>query len=211
MAAIRKHGQGKISQFEVSTLSGDPQAGTPHAAEAFWHKYGLEPAGPDALRLGAEAIHGRIIKLHEEGGLFRLSVQRLLSLRPLRHQRHPDPNSRQQGQGVPARRPSGHHRRPRNRRGQVAPQAALSTMRMRSSCPLLPGSLICLGPPDGTRSITDDDVDSYISPQARLAREYPVHRPAATFPAAIITNWRTNKGRRRHWPGAWNHLRLVTV
>ena len=54
----------------------DGLAKTPHAAQAFqqttdWR----QPA--EALRLGAETVYGRLIKLHEEGGLFRLSVQRL--------------------------------------------------------------------------------------------------------------------------------------
>lgn len=55
----------------------DQLAKTTLAAESFRRQHGLEPAGPEALRLGAEAIQSRIIKLHNEGGLFRLSVQRL--------------------------------------------------------------------------------------------------------------------------------------
>jgi hypothetical protein len=36
----------------------------PFAAEAFRRHYKLEPAGPEALRLGAEAAQGRLVKLH---------------------------------------------------------------------------------------------------------------------------------------------------
>ena len=35
------------------------------------------PAGPEALRIGAEAVQARLIRIHEQGGLFRLSVQRM--------------------------------------------------------------------------------------------------------------------------------------
>lgn len=54
----------------------DALANTALAGEAFRRRYGLK-AGPEAMRLGAEAVHDRLIRLHEEGGLFRLSVQQL--------------------------------------------------------------------------------------------------------------------------------------
>jgi hypothetical protein len=56
---------------------------------------------------------------------------------------------------------------------------------------LTPRFLLILGPPNGTRSIPDHEVDSYNALQARLARDYLIHRPAATFTAATIRSWRT--------------------
>jgi hypothetical protein len=55
----------------------DEVANTPLAAEAFRRKYHLAPASPGDMRLGAEAVHEPLVTLHREGGLFRLSAQRL--------------------------------------------------------------------------------------------------------------------------------------
>lgn len=59
--------------------------------------------------------------------------------------------------------------------------------------PLTPRLLIVLGESHGTRSIPDDEVDSYNALQARLARDYLIHRPTAAFTAATIANWRTRR------------------
>jgi hypothetical protein len=56
------------------------QAKTPLAAAAFRRHYGLEPTGSEAMRLGAEATLEHLVNLHQEGGLFRLSVQRLFEM-----------------------------------------------------------------------------------------------------------------------------------
>jgi hypothetical protein len=50
------------------------------AAAAFQRDHGLVPAGPEALRMGATAVQERLITMHNEGGLFRLSVQRLYEM-----------------------------------------------------------------------------------------------------------------------------------
>jgi hypothetical protein len=55
----------------------DYLATTPFAAEAFYRNHGLVPAGPEAMRLGAEESQERIVTLHKQGGLFRISVQNL--------------------------------------------------------------------------------------------------------------------------------------
>jgi hypothetical protein len=57
--------------------------------------------------------------------------------------------------------------------------------------PLTPRLLVIFGPPNGTRAIPDHEVDSHNALQARLARDYLIHRPATTFTAATITTWRT--------------------
>jgi hypothetical protein len=48
-----------------------------------------------------------------------------------------------------------------------------------------------VGLPDGARSLSNDEVDWYNALQVRLARDYLIHRPAASFPAATIAGWRT--------------------
>jgi hypothetical protein len=170
----------------------DALANTSHAAEAFRQKYGLEPAGPEALRLGAEAIHGRLIKLHEEGGLFRLSVQRLFEKVCDRFDTKgiqiltPASTSKEFLLGdlpaITVDRATG----AAGRAGGVTIDQADEILMT-----LTPRFLLILGPPNGTRSIPDHEVDSYNALQARLARDYLIHRPAATFTAATIRSWRT--------------------
>jgi hypothetical protein len=124
----------------------DRMAKSPHAAHAFRQKYNIAAAAPGALRLGAEAIYGRLIKLHEEGGLFRLSVQRLFE----------KVCDRFDAKGVQIlTRPVGTRSscsatfrpsRSTERQAKLA-LASPSTRPMRSSCPSLPGSwspLVCL-------------------------------------------------------------------
>jgi hypothetical protein len=170
----------------------DALASTSHAAGAFRQKYGLEPAGPEALRLGAEAIHGRLIKLHEEGGLFRLSVQRLFE----------KVCDRFDVRGVQILTPASASKDfllgdlpaiTVNRATGAAGRAAGVTIDQADEIlmPLTPRLLIAFGPPNGTRAIPDHEVDEHNALQARLARGYLIHRPAATFTAATITAWRT--------------------
>lgn len=171
----------------------DALASTSVAAEAFRQKYGLEPAGPEALRLGAEAVHGRLIKLHEEGGLFRLSVQRLFE----------NVCDRFDTRGIQILTPASASKEfllgdlpaiTVDRATGAAGRAAGVTIDQADEIlmPLTPRLLIILGPPNGTRAIPDHEVDSHNTLQARLARDYYlIHRPAATFTAATITTWRT--------------------
>jgi Protein of unknown function (DUF4238) len=168
----------------------DRMAKTPHAAYAFEQKYGIAAAGPEALRLGAEAIHDRLIKLHDEGGLFRLSVQRLFE----------KVCDRFDAKGVQILTPASQGaefllgdlpaitiNRASGEAGPGVPIDQADGIVM----PLTPRLLVCVGLPDGTRSIPDDEVDFYNALQVRLAREYLIHRPAATFTAADFTSWRT--------------------
>ena len=161
---------------------------TPLAVEAFQQAYGLVAAGPEARRLGAEVIHGRLIKLHEEGGLFRLSVQRLFE----------KVCDRFETRGIQILTPGS-----RDKEFLLGNLPAITIDRTTGATgvpvddadeivmPLTPRLLIVLGMSNGTRSILDDEVDSYNALQARLARDYLVYRPTATFTAATIANWRT--------------------
>ena len=145
-------------------------------------------AGPEARRLGAEAVYGRLIKLHEEGGLFRLSVQRLFE----------EVCDRFETRGIQILTPDS-----RDKEFLLGDLPAITIDRTTGATgvpvddadeivmPLTPRLLIVLGVSNGTRSIPDDEVDSYNALQARLARDYLIHRPAATFTAATIANWRT--------------------
>jgi hypothetical protein len=56
--------------------------------------------------------------------------------------------------------------------------------------PLAPRLLVAIGPPNGSRQLTDAEVDRYNTMQVRQAREYVLYRPAADF-AASITTWGT--------------------
>jgi hypothetical protein len=161
-------------------------AKTPLAAAAFEKTYGLAAAGPEALRMGAEEIVDRLVQLHKDGGLFRLSVQRLFETVCARFDSKgiqiltPASSTKEfllgdtpaltldqatgavgLGQGVPA---------------DQADQIFM---------PLAPRLLVAVGPPDGTRSIPDDEVDQYNRWQARAAHDYLIHRPGANFTASI--------------------------
>lgn len=56
--------------------------------------------------------------------------------------------------------------------------------------PITPRLLIAIGPPNGSRTIDDAEVDSYNGMQVREARDYVLHRPGANL-AASIAAWRT--------------------
>jgi hypothetical protein len=166
----------------------DALANTSLAAEAFRRKYGLEPAGPEAMRLGAGAVHDRLIKLHEEGGLFRLSVQRLFEKVCDRFDTRGiqilTPASKAK-EFLIGDRPTITVDRATGAAGPGVPIDDADEILM----PLTPRLLVIVGLPDGIRSIPDEEVDSHNALQARLARDYLIHRPAAIFPAATITSW----------------------
>jgi Protein of unknown function (DUF4238) len=168
----------------------DRMAKTRYAAHAFEQKYRIAAAGPEALRLGAEAIYDRLIRLHEEGGLFRLSVQRLFE----------KVCGRFDTRGIQILTPAS-----TTKEFLIGDLPAITVDRATGAAgpgvpiddadeilmPLTPRLLVVVGLADGTRSIPDDDVDSHNALQARLARDYLIHRPAASFPAATIASWRT--------------------
>jgi Protein of unknown function (DUF4238) len=168
----------------------DQVAQTSLAAEAFRRRYGLEPAGPQALRLGAEASQERLVKLHEAGGLFRLSVQRLFEKVCERFDARgveiltPASVTKEYVLGdVPAITVATAMGAFGLSQGITVDQADKIVM------PLTPRLLVAIGPPDGERTLADGEVDAYNEMQVREARDYVVHRPAANF-AADIASWR---------------------
>jgi hypothetical protein len=143
------------------------------------------PAGPQAMRTGAEESEARVVVLHKQGGLFRIIVQNL-------HEKVSD-RFGTRGAGIltpasvgkeflfgdvppspsPVRSlrpgPGDHRRRGRPDRDAPSPPPA---RRHR--------------PPDGSRQLTDAEADLYNTMQVRQARAYIVHRPAlrASLPSA---------------------------
>jgi hypothetical protein len=168
----------------------DQLADTEFAAEAFRREYHLEPAGPEAQRLGAEASQERLITLHREGGLFRLSVQRLFE----------KVCDRFDAKGVEILTPATVTKEfllgdvPAITIAQATGAFGLSQgvtvdEADKIVMPLSPRLLVAIGPPDAARTIADDEVDSYNEMQVREARDYVVYRPGANLAAAIAA-WR---------------------
>jgi Protein of unknown function (DUF4238) len=166
----------------------DQTARTPLAAEAFRRRYGLVRAGSEALRLGAEASQERLVTLHRGGGLFRLSVQRFFE----------KVRDRFDVKGVEILTASGSKE---FLLGDVPAITIAATGAYGLSqgvtideadkivMPLTPRLLVAIGPPNASRTITDDEVDSYNEMQVREARDYVVYHPGANL-AATIAAWR---------------------
>jgi hypothetical protein len=169
----------------------DAIAKTPLAAEAFRRKYHLAPAGAGDLRLGAEAFHEPMVTLHREGGLFRLSVQRLYEKVCVRFD----------SRGVEILTPAS-----ANKEFLIGDSPAITLKQSTGEfgisqgitvdeadeifMPLTPRLLVVVGPPDAARALPDDEVDAYNKMQAREAKDYVIRRPSANF-AASIAAWRT--------------------
>jgi Protein of unknown function (DUF4238) len=167
------------------------QAKTSLAAEAFRRRYGLEPAGPEALRLGAEAVVDRLVQRHKEGGLFRRSVQRLFEMvcdrfdaRGIQILTPASPSKEFLLGDIPALTVDHATGAVGIAQGVTADQADEIFM------PLAPGLLVAVGSANATRSIPDDEVDLYNQRQARAAQDYLIYRPGASFTANIIAAWR---------------------
>jgi hypothetical protein len=142
------------------------------------------PAGPQAMRMGAEESEARVVMLHKQGGLFRLIVQNL----------HEKVSDRLDTRGVEILTPAsvgkeflfgdvppspspvrslrpgpGDHRR-RGRPDRDAPH---------------PHLLVAIAPPNGSRQLTGAEVGLYNTMQVRQARDYVVHRPALRASLAL--------------------------
>jgi hypothetical protein len=169
----------------------DEIAKTPLAAEAFRRKYNLAPASPGDLRLGAEAFHEPMVTLHREGGLFRLSVQRL----------YEKVCDRFDSRGVEILTPASANKEfligdvpaitLKHSTGEFGISQGISVDEADEIfMPLTPRLLVVVGPPNAARTVSDDEVDAYNKMQVREARDYVFHRPNANL-AASITAWRT--------------------
>jgi hypothetical protein len=140
--------------------------------------------------MGIEAAQGRSVKLHEEGGLFRLSVQRL----------YEKVCDRFDAKGVELRVPANSSKE--FLLGDVPALTIDSTSGAIGLAggvaideadeivmPLAPGLLVAVGPPDGTRMLSDDQVDACNARQVQVAREYVVYRLSAHLAADVLA-WR---------------------
>jgi hypothetical protein len=168
----------------------DRASSQPLAAQAFLDKYGLYPAGPEAMRLGAESMVERLVKLHQDGGLFRLSVQRMFE----------KVSDRFGVRGVEILTPASAEKEfllgdvPAITIDRAGTYGVLHGVTVDDAekivMPLTPRLLVAIGPSDGARAIADDEVDSYNEMQVRAAREYVLFRPGANLATAIAA-WRT--------------------
>lgn len=146
-------------------------------------------AGPEPLHLGAEALVERLVKLRQEGGLFRLSVQRLFE----------KVIDRFGTRGVEILTPASAAKEfllgdvPAMTIGQTGAYGLSRGITVDDAAkivlPLTPRLLVAIGPADAARSIIDDEVDMYNEMQVREARDYVLYRPGANF-AADIAGWR---------------------
>lgn len=140
--------------------------------------------------MGAEAVLERLVQLHKEGGLFRLSAQWLFEM----------VRDRFDTRGIQILTPASPSKEfllgdilaltLDHATGAVGlAQGVTVDYADEIFMPLAPRLLVAVGPSDGARSISDDEVDQYNQRQARAAHDYLIHRPGANFTASIAT-WR---------------------
>lgn len=165
-------------------------AKTPLAAEAFRRKYSLVPASRGDLWRGAELFFEPMVTMYREGGLFRLSVQRLyenvldrFGNRGAEILIPASPNKEFLIGDVPAITLKGSTGEFGISQGITVAEADEIFM------PFTPRLLVAVGPPNAVRQLSDDEVDEYNEMQVREAKAYVIHRPSANF-AARIKAWR---------------------
>ena len=166
-------------------------AKTPWAAEAYQRRYGIVPAGPEGMRRGAELFHERVITLHSQGGLFRISVQNLFekvcdrfAARGVEILTPANPGKEFLLGDFPAITIASATGQFGLSQGVTVDEADMIFM------PLTPRLLVVIGPANAARTISDADVDAFNQMQIREARDYVLHRPGADFVASIAA-WRT--------------------
>jgi len=158
---------------------------TPFAVESFRHHYGgLFPAGPEARRIGLEAGQERLVRLYQDGALWRLSIQRMYEAVCDRFDQRGvevvTPASPTQ-EFLLGDKPTVTINRTTGSagiaEGVVVDQADEIVM------PFGPRLLVAVGRPDGQRSISDDEVEQYNRLQVRVAmttdRARAFHRPGS--------------------------------
>ncbi len=164
---------------------------TPWGAEAFRREYGLIPAGPEAMRMGAEAAMRRLRERADDGVLFRLTVQRMFEAVCDRVEIRdveiliPANNDKEFLIGdVPALTI--------NFASGAAGLAQHVTVDEADAIvlPLGPRVLASLGANSGVRTIDDTEVDHFNALQVRAAATYVHYRPGADFQANVMV-WRS--------------------
>ncbi len=163
---------------------------TPAAAEAFRRRYGLEPAGSQALRLGAEELLAAVTDMFAQGALFRLRVQDLFETAQDRFQNSgveilepADPGTEFLIGDTPAL-PVDFATGNAGVRAGITFGAANTVM-----LPLTPRLLISLGPHTAMKQVPPEFVERVNHVQVRSAQRYVHHRLTAGF-GADIAAWR---------------------
>jgi hypothetical protein len=175
---------------EASASQIERLAETRFAEEAFRRNTGgLLPAGPEGRRIGIERSQVRLRDIQSSGGLFRLSVQRLYESvcdrfdnKGLEILRPPKAASEFLIGDVPAvtyNKTTGAAGVPE---GVAIDQADEIVM------PLAPQLMVAIGPPNGERSLADDEIDFYNRMQVKAARNFVMYRPGSNL-TARATMW----------------------
>jgi hypothetical protein len=161
-------------------------ATTPVAAEAFRRAHGIHPAGPEAMRLGAEAALSRLTEGADGGALFRLVVEDLFDKVCERFAHDgleiitPASADKEFLLGDLPALPA-----------DLATGAASLTQGVGLAnataivLPLSPRVLAALGPADAIGTAPDALVDKLNAMQVRAAERYVYHRPQADFASFI--------------------------
>jgi hypothetical protein len=178
----------------------DALAGTPAADEAFRRRYGLEPAGPTARRLGAEELLARMKAIFTSGTLFRLRVQDLFEIVRERFQASgveiltpADPGSEFIIGDTPALTMD-------YATGAAGVRAGISLAAANTvTMPLTPRLLVALGPATAATQAPKQFIDTINHYQTRAAQKYVYYRPNNTIGTGINA-WRATLP-----PAFWPH------
>jgi hypothetical protein len=175
---------------EVFHNVADALTETPAAAEAFRRRYGLEVAGPQARRLGAEELLAAVKHMFAQGALFRVRVQDLFETVQDRFRdsgveilEPADPGTEFLIGDTPALPVEFATGRAGVRAG-ITLGAANTVM-----LPLTPRLLVSLGPVTATKQVPPEFVEHVNHVQVQSAQRYVHHRLTAGFGAAIEA-WR---------------------
>ena len=162
---------------------------TPAAAEGFRRRYGLEPAGPQARRLGAQELLAAVKHMFAQGALFRLRVQDLFETVQAHFQGsgveilEPEPGSEFLIGDTPALTVD-------FATGNAGVRAGITLGGANTvMLPLAPRLLVSLGRVTAAKQVPAGFVDHVNHLQVRAAQRYVHHRLTAGFGARIAA-WR---------------------
>ena len=150
--------------------------------EAFRRTYGLEPAGPEGRRLGAEALVRQIKTRFDEGAVFRLCVEELFDKVCDRFRSYglelnvpAEPDSEFLIGDLPALTVTTGMESADVQVGVPLGEARTIVL------PFTPRLLISLGPMNAVNVLSRSDVDRINGMQVHAAREFVCQRPGANF------------------------------
>lgn len=178
----------------------DTLAQTPAAAEAFRRQRGLEPAGPEARRLGAEELFAPMRHASDQGALFRLRVQDL----------YETVRDHFQGSGVQILIPAAGSELLIGDTPALTVDLASGTAGVRAGVsltaastimlPLAPRLLVALGPATVTAQVPPGFVDLVNHVQVQAAQQYVLHRLRNANFSMRIAAWRNTPASAFTWP-----------